>query len=114
MRCPRELRALLESVTDTDWRLAQCWHPVRRVREFPFPQGPVAVFIQDSVTRPRFGQWVVVREEIVLDPGESGAHVLTKYPRRGWLVTWIVQPCQPDDLVESQGRNRLRALRNAL
>jgi hypothetical protein len=114
MRWPRELRALLESVTDTDWRLSQCWYPVQPVREFPFPEWPVAVFIEDSATTPRFGHWIVVREEIVLDPGESGAHTVSRYPRRNWLVTWVAQPARPDELARNQARNRLRVLRAAL
>lgn len=114
LRWPRELRALLESVTDTEWRLTQCWHPLQPVREFAFPAWPLAAFIQDARKHPRFGHWVVVRNEIVHDPGESGVHLASRFPRRDWLVAWTAQPVCPNELVRSRVRNRLRRIRNAL
>ena len=114
MRWPRELRALLESVTDTDWQLSQCWHPVQPLREYPLPQWPAALFIEDRAQKPRYGHWIVAKGEIVHDPGESGAYHLKRYLRKDWVVTWIAQPSQPDELTERQARNRLRTVRNAL
>src|SRR5438874_3164474 len=65
MRWPREFCALVEAVTDSEWHFSPCWHPQLPVRKFPFPKWPVAAFIQDADLRPRFGQWIVVRHEIV-------------------------------------------------
>jgi hypothetical protein len=114
LRWPRDMRALLESVTETEWQFSQCWHPVRPVRDFPFPHEPVAVFIEDAAPYSRFGQWIVVRDEIVHDPGQSGAYLTSRYPLRDWLVTWMAKPAQPAELAHSQARNRLHKLRNAL
>src|SRR5438876_10926948 len=68
MRSPRELCALLEAVTDTEWYLSPCWHPQPRVREFAPPPWSVAVWIQDAVFHPQFGQWIVMRDGVVYDP----------------------------------------------
>jgi hypothetical protein len=114
LRWPRELRALLESVTDTEWRLTQCRRPLRPVREFAFPAWPIAAFIQDDYKYPRFGHWVAVRDEIVHDPGEARVHLASKFPRSDWLVAWTAQPVCPVELARSRVRNRLRRIRNVL
>ncbi len=114
LRSPRDLRALLESVTDVDWRLTQCWNPLLPVCNFSFPDWPVAVFIEEPPPRGRCAQWVVVRDEIVHDPGEAGAAIVSKYRFSDWLVTWIAQPAHPDKLIRSQARNRMQTLRDAL
>ncbi len=114
LRGAKELCSLLESVTETRWELSQCWRPVKAVRAFPFPDWPVAVFINDAALRPHFGQWIVVRREIVHDPSQPSAHIVSRYPLRDWVVTWITQPMRPDELARSQVRLRRRAVRNAL
>jgi hypothetical protein len=114
LRSPRDLRALLESVTDTDWRLTQCWNPLQPVCKFAFPDWPVAVFIEEPPPRARFAQWIVVRDEIVHDPGKTGADIISRYHLRDWLVTWIAQPVHPNELIRSQSRNRLQTIRDAL
>jgi hypothetical protein len=114
LRGAKDLCNLLESVTEIRWKLSQCWRPMKAVHEFPFPDWPVAVFINDAALRPRFGQWIVVRGEIVHDPGHSSAHIVSRYPLRDWVVTWITQPVRPNELARSQVRNRLRAVRNTL
>jgi hypothetical protein len=114
LRSPRDLRALLESVTETDWRLTQCWNPLQPVCKFAFPDWPVAVFIKEPPPRARFAQWIVVRDEIIHDPGKTGADIVSRYHLRDWLVTWIAQPVHPDELIRSQARNRLQTIRDAL
>src|SRR5262245_26100886 len=56
LRSPRELCALLEAVTDTEWFLSPCWYPQPRVYEFVSPSWPVVVWIQDADFQPHFGQ----------------------------------------------------------
>ena len=114
MRWPREFCALVEAVTDSEWHFSPCWHPQLPVRKFPFPKWPVAAFIQDADLRPRFGQWIVVRHEIVHDPGEWAAHIVSRYPRRDWVVTCMAQPAWPEDLAQSLSQKRLHKLRNLL
>jgi hypothetical protein len=114
LRGPKDLCDLLESVTETRWQLSQCRHPAQPVHKFPFPDWPVAVFINDAALRPRFGQWIVVRGEIVHDSGQASAHIVSRYPLRNWVVTWIAEPVRPDELARSQVRNRRRAVRDAL
>jgi hypothetical protein len=111
---PREFRLLLESLTDIDWHLAECWSPRRPVRDFSFPEWPVAVFIQDSAQRPRFGLWIVVRRGIVHDPSARAAYVVNRYPLRDWFVTWLAQPAQPDELSDYLTRNHRRKVDAAL
>jgi hypothetical protein len=113
LRGAKDFCDLLESVTETRWQLSQCWRPAQAVHKFPFPDWPVAVFINDAALRPRFGQWIVVRGEIVHDPGLSSAHIVSGYPFRNWVVTWITEPVQPEELARYQVRNRRRAVRDA-
>ena len=111
MRYPRELCALLEAVTDTEWQFSPCWHPQRRVRQFSFPQWPVAVFIRDAELHPRFGQWIVVKDDIVHDPGDWTAFVVNRYPRRDWVVTVVAQPVRHEEFARNRALNRLEKLR---
>lgn len=92
LRCPKEFCALLESVTDTEWNLSPCWHPLQPITKYPFPPWPVAVFMQDAELSPRFGQWVAVADSKVYDPGEFEALDMSGYRLRDWLVTSTVQP----------------------
>jgi hypothetical protein len=114
LRNPGGFCSLLESVSQIRWHLSQCWHPVKKVCEYPFPQWPVAVLIADSVPHSQFEQWIVVRGSIVHDPGHWTAHAVSTYPRRNWLVRWMAEPVRPEELVQSQAQNRRRAVRNAL
>jgi hypothetical protein len=97
MRSPGELCALLDAVTDTEWYFSPCWYPQPRVHEFVPPPWPVAVFIEDDALRPRFGQWIVLKDEVVHDPGERTAHPVSGYPRRDWVVTLVAQPVRPEE-----------------
>ena len=65
---------------------------------FPFPPWPVAVFIEDAAPRPRFGQWIVAKADVVHDPGQPRAQSARRYPLRYWLVTWVAQPVCPEQL----------------
>jgi hypothetical protein len=113
-RCPQELCALLEAVTDTEWQFSPCWAPQPPVHQFPVPRWPVAVFIQDADLSPRFGQWIVLKDDLVHDPGEWTTYVATRYPRRDWVVTCVVQPVRPDELARNRARKRAERLRNLL
>jgi hypothetical protein len=105
MRSPRELCALLEAVTDREWYLAPCWDTPRVVDFLP-PQWPVAAWIQAAVFRPCFGQWIVIKDKVVHDPGESTESLVTSYPRRDWVVTMVAQPVPPEELVRIRDRKR--------
>src|SRR5688572_17209937 len=94
-RNTRELCTLLEAVTDHEWFLAPCWNK-RRVHEFSSPRWPVAAWIQDSLFHPRFGQWIVIKDRVVHDPGQWTAFLVSDYPLRHWLVTSVVQPVPPE------------------
>jgi hypothetical protein len=112
LRFPQQLCGLLEAVTDTEWQFSPCWHPLQPVHRFKVPAWPVAVFIEDASPHPRFGQWIVLKEEIVHDPGERSAWVVRNYPRRDWMVTCVAQPVRPDELTRNRDRKRLERLRN--
>ena len=103
---PKQFRALLESLTHINWRLRRCWFRCRHVHQFPFPDWPVAVFIQNRKRRPRFGQWIVVKRNIVHDPGMSSACLLNTYQYREWFISWIAQPKRPIELANYISRNR--------
>ena len=46
---------------------------------------------------PRFGQWIVIKDGIVYDPGEWSECLVCNYPCRDWVVTLVVQPVQPEE-----------------
>jgi hypothetical protein len=106
MRSPRELCALLEAVTDTEWFIAPCWYPQPPVYEFTSPSRPVAVWIQDADFRPRFGQWIVINNDVVHDPGERTPHPVSGYPRRDWVVAVVAQPGPPEEFARILDRQR--------
>ena len=112
MREPGQLCGLLEAVTDVPWGFSACWNLQPAVSQFSFPSWPVAVFIQDNGVNPRFGQWIVVRNEIVHDPGAWTSHVVARYPGRDWLVTYVAQPLRPEQFARSLARRRLQQIRN--
>jgi hypothetical protein len=111
MRTPRELCALLEAVTDTDWHLVPCWHPQPRVGEFAPPPWPVAVWIQDAALRPQFAQWIVIDGDVVHDPGEGTAQPVSSYRLRDWLVELVVQPTRPEEVPCLREAKRLQRYR---
>jgi hypothetical protein len=111
-RNSRELCALLEAVTDTPWRLSPCWHPCARVAAFVPPPWPVAAWIQDDAHRPRFGQWIVVRGELIHDPGQSSAQHVARYALRDWVVTMVAEPVRPVQLEQNQYQRRVEKLGN--
>ncbi len=106
MRSPRELCALLEAVTDHEWYLVPCCHQPR-VHEFLPPQWPVAVWIQDANFRPQFGQWIVIKDKVVYDPGERTEQLASGYPCCDWVVTLVAQPVPPEEFVRIRERKRL-------
>src|SRR5262245_24297604 len=107
MRCPRALCGLLEAVTDTEWTFSPCWYPLPQVHAIVPPQWPVAVWIQDVDLRPRFGQWIVITDEVVHDPGECTTHPVFSYPRRDWVVGVVVQPTRPEEFVQIHEQKRI-------
>ncbi len=69
MRWPKDLCALLQAVTVSRWRYRTCWFPLKRVDNFAFPRWPIATFVIDREFCTRSGQWIVVKDGIVHDPG---------------------------------------------
>lgn len=114
LRWPNHLCSLLESVTETRWQVSQCWYPLKTVEEFPCPEWPIAVFISGPQPQPRFSQWIVLKGEIVHDPGDWGPRLRSRYRLRDWLVTWTAQPLRPNDFGQTQARLHLHRLRNIL
>jgi len=111
---PREFRLILESLTEIDWNLSDRPYPCQPVHNFSFPDWPVAVFIRDAIQRPRFGMWVVVKRDIVHDPGELGPYVVSRYPHRDWFVTCVAEPARPEKLAGYLARSRRRKVATAL
>src|SRR5262249_24741604 len=74
-------RALLAGVTGSEWRVTTFWFRRPVLAHFSFPEWPVAAFVQNAPWRPRLGQWVVVKRELVHDPGEWAGYTGRKYPR---------------------------------
>src|SRR5262249_17962632 len=100
MRTPRELCALLEAGTDQEWDLVPYWHKPK-VRECAPRPSPVAVWIQDVPLRPQFGQWIVIKDKVVHDPGERAEFLVGEYPLRDWVVALVAQPMPPEELVRN-------------
>ncbi len=89
------LCTLLTAVTGSTWRVTTFWFRRPDLTHFCFPEWPVAVFLQDAPFRPRLGQWVVIKREVVHDPGERTAYLVSQYPRRDWRIARLAQPRWP-------------------
>jgi hypothetical protein len=107
MRCPRELCALLEAVTDHEWYLVPCWD-TPRVQAFVPPPWPVAAWVQVDRFQPRFGQWIVIKDKVVHDPDEWTESTVSTYPRQDWVITVVAQPVPPQEVVRIRNRNRVQ------
>jgi hypothetical protein len=103
-RSPREMCALLEAVTEMPWYLFPCWHPRPRIREFVPPRWAVAVWIEDAPFHPQFGQWIVIKDAIVYDPGQRTEYPVSSYPLREWLVAVVAQPIVPEEVARIRDR----------
>src|SRR5262245_60202076 len=113
-RDPKGLRALLAGVTGSEWRLTTFRFRRPVLAHFSFPEWPVAVFLQDAPWRPRLGQWVVVKRELVHDPGEWTVYTVRKYPRRDWRIASLAQPRRPASFAADQDRRRIDRIRRVL
>jgi hypothetical protein len=110
LRRPQEFCALLESLTETRWHLSDCWVPCRALGQFEVPDHPVAVFIEND----QFGQWVVLKGELVHDPGAYSPFLISRYPYRDWRVTHVAQPQRPEEVEQFLKQNLLKRLSTAL
>jgi hypothetical protein len=115
-RWPNELCALLQAVTGSRWRYQTCWFPRKRVAKFAFPRSrwPIAAFIIDSEFCTRAGQWIVVKDGIVHDPGLPRCYTVGSYPLRDWRVLWIAAPVRPEELPRAREAKRLERFRSLL
>jgi hypothetical protein len=113
-RSPKELRALLDGVTGSKWRVTTFCFRRPVLTQFSFPEWPVAVFVQDAPSRPRLGQWVVVKRDLVHDPAERAVYLMSKYPRRAWRIASLAQPRRPAAFAGDQARRRLDRIRQVL
>jgi hypothetical protein len=113
-RWPKELCALLEGVTDSEWHITTFLFRPPVLARFCFPEWPVAVFLQDMPYGPRLGLWVVVKQELVHDPGETIAYAVSKYPRRDWRIASLAQPRRPAAFAAEQDRRRMDRIRQVL
>jgi hypothetical protein len=114
MRSPTELRALLQAVTGTRWRYQTCWFPRKRVDKLAFPRWPMAAFIIDREFWTRRGQWIVVKDGIVHDPGFPRCYTAESYPLRDWRVLWIAAPVRPQEWARAREAKRLERFRSSL
>jgi hypothetical protein len=114
MRWPRALCALLKDVTDTNWKVKSYWFRRPALGQFFVPESPVAVFLQDAAFRPRLGQWIVVKREIVHDPGEKNVFTVSTYPRRDWRVAYYAHPVRPAEFARNQARQRADKIHHVL
>jgi hypothetical protein len=105
-RDPHNLLALLEIVTETQWQLLSFVVPNVRVNDFASCPWPVAAWIQDAALENRFGQWIVVDDQIVHDPGEWRAWTKDAYPLRDFFVGKVAQPVRPEVLFKNQTRRQ--------
>ena len=110
LRRPQEFCALLESLTETRWHLSDCWVPCRALSQFEVPDHAVAVFIEND----QFGQWVVLKGELVHDPGAYSPFLISRYPYRDWRVTHVAQPQRPEEVEAFLKQSRLKTLSTAL
>jgi hypothetical protein len=114
MRSPNELCALLQGVTGSRWRYQTCWFLRKQVDKFAFPRWPIAAFIIDREFCTRHGQWIVVKDGIVHDPGLPRCYTVGSYPLRDWRVLWIAAPVRPEELVRARDVKRLARFRSLL
>ena len=110
LRLEKEFCALLESLTETRWHLSHCWCPYRALGQFEVPDHAVAVFIEND----QFGQWVVLKGELVHDPGAHSPFLISRYPYRDWRVTYVAQPQRPEEVEQFLKQSRLKRLSTAL
>jgi hypothetical protein len=108
MRSPRQLCALLEAITNQEWYLAPCWEKPK-VHEFSPPNRLVAVWIEDAAFHSQFGQWIVIKDKVVNDPGELTEHKMSTYPRRDWVVTLVAQSEPPEEFIRIRDRKRTQS-----
>jgi hypothetical protein len=106
LRYAHRLRRLLADLTATPWRRAWLWRP-RPVREFPLPDWPVAVFLQDCWWRPHFGQWAAASGKLIHDPALGVAVSVADYLRQDWFVTHLLEPTRPARLARGENPARL-------
>jgi hypothetical protein len=106
-RSPKQMRALLEGATHSKWRLTTFLLRRPTLDRFSFPEWPIAVFLQDAPYRPRLGQWVVVKRDLVHDPDARIAYTVRKYPYRHWRISSLAQPRWPVPFAEEQARHRI-------
>lgn len=104
-REPRELRALLEAVTDREWYLEPCWEKPE-LRDFVPPNWPVAVWIQDAARGAEFGHWIVMNGDVIYDSGEPAECRTGEYARRHWVVTEVAQAVPPKEYRRLRDRSR--------
>jgi hypothetical protein len=106
LRSPRELCALLEAVTDIPWHSSACWYLLPRVGAFVAPRWAVAVWIQDPVFHPKVGQWIVIKDKMIYDPGQRIEYPASSYPLRNWVVGLVAQPVIPAEVARIRDRQR--------
>jgi hypothetical protein len=76
------------------------------VHEFLPPKWPVAVWIEDGI---HFGQWIVIKDTVVYDPGERTEHHMSAYPRRDWVVALVAQSALPEEFIRIRDRRRAQS-----
>jgi hypothetical protein len=107
-RVPQELCKLLEAVTDHFWNLVPCWKNLRR-HEFVPARAPVALWVQDTLFYPHFGQWIVLKDKTVYDQGELTEHPISTYRHRNWIVNLIALATPAEEVIRMRNRKKWHA-----
>jgi hypothetical protein len=108
LRQVQDLQDLLAKLTNTRWKQPLFWWS-RPISRFRLPDWPVALFLEDRLWNPRFGQWIAVNRELIHDPEFKSACLLKHYSRKDWYVKRVLQPAKPTSFVNERSQRRIAA-----
>jgi hypothetical protein len=112
-RTPQGLCALLEAVTEFEWRFFPRWSPQPRVGEWSRRAGPVPAFIQDKPRGAKLAQWIVVQDGVVYDSSQQSPQPMGQYQYRDWVVMVVARPGPPEELARACAREPIPKLRGS-
>ena len=89
----RRLHGALEQLTQKKWESAPLDSLPRQLGRIPFPDWPVVAVIGESqASLLRHCIVIIVKANIIHDPGLTHAVPIVRYNRREWWVHAIYQP----------------------
>ena len=97
---------LLESVTDAQWQLRSFDLPSVRVTRVPVLSVACGRLDSDAPVHNRYGQWIVIDDEIVHDPGDYSAWIAGLLSASQLVGRKVIEPIQPEAILKQLGRTQ--------